>query len=153
MRATTIRPAGSPPAEATTVHLAGPEGRGWSITGKHPEAMAESIAAMLESQRLGRERRELWGPITGAANMEKLAGLFPMLRAVPGAIPWDAIALNKCARGTHQAAVHAARFCLWVWNPYAKWSLGKFDLFKAWADWDDDHRRAALAWLQAPFYP
>ncbi len=141
--------------EPMTVSLAGPDGTGWTLTGDHAGAMAETLAALVNGQVREAMRREKWGPI-GAGAMERLASMFPLLAGKPGTEPWDSLRLDRWAAsdGCHDdAALFAARFCLKVWNPYEKRACGAFELFEAWAHWDDQHRAAALAWLEAPFYP
>lgn len=51
----------------------------------------------------------------------------------------------------------ALLFVLDVWNPAIRSELPEhlrdWSLAAAWGRWDDDHRKAALGWLQRPFFP
>lgn len=93
--------------------------------------------------------------------MAALASLFPSMRAVPGTNPWNVDLLIEwtSSGAPTSGSIWAARFLLSVWNPSTNWSelglpgAGKFDLHEAWSCWDDEHRSAAMKWLEAPFWP
>lgn len=104
--------------------------------------------------------------------MSCLAETFPMLRGRRGVRPFDPEALDEMAAGPEgtTALRGAARFVLGVWNRATLrglcrdkhgnrsalktyWRVGPFDLFEAWSVWDGEHRRAAQAWMNAPFWP
>ncbi len=130
---------------------------------------AEKFRAELERSRLAAERRRaLWGE-GGADSMARLCRLFPSLARVAGADPWDADAMLRFACEAHSHGEQlAARFVLSVWNCNLDWNreahkqeilvlpethLKRFDIFEALGTWDHEHRSAALAWLNDPFWP
>lgn len=106
------------------------------------------------------------------ARMSDLAETFPILRGRQGVRPFDPDALDRMAAGPEGTSGLrcAARFVLNVWNGVGQrarchdkhgnrsalrshWRVGPFDLFEAWACWSEGERRAASAWLRAPFWP
>jgi hypothetical protein len=126
------------------------------ITGPDEASVREFVAAM-ERQKALRDR---W-PQDGREAMTALAALFPSMRRVPGTSPWEVEALIEWSNSgaPTSGSIWAARFLLSVWNSSTNWNVfglpgaGKFDLFEAWSCWDDHHRKAALEWLEAPFWP
>ena len=85
-----------------------------------------------------------------------LAGQFPSLKQAPGLSPWDPKELDAWAATPatpDTQARWAARFLLNLWNPTEGWQAGWFDVYQAFADWDEAHRRAFLSWAHAPFHP
>lgn len=100
--------------------------------------------------------------------MAALCRRFPSLRHVAGADPWDATKMLRFACEAHSHGEQlAARFVLSVWNCNTDWNheahregflsgeerLRPFDIFEAFGTWDHEHRAAALAWLNDPFWP
>ena len=100
----------------------------------------------------------------GTDAMTALGNLFPSMRNVPGISPWNVTALidwlnsGAATGGSRQAAM----FLLHVWNGDTDWrkeglkvkpGFGRFNLSRAMAVWDDDHRKAFLAWAEEPFFP
>jgi hypothetical protein len=126
------------------------------ITGPDGAAVDEMIAAL----ELAKRKRARW-PNDLKLAMSALAQLFPSMRGVPGTDPWDVDRLIAwCNTGAPTSGSGwAARFLLTVWNPGTNWNeyglpgAGKFDLMPAWDVFDDPHRAAVIAWLDAPFYP
>jgi hypothetical protein len=47
---------------------------------------------------------------------------------------------------------HACAFLLGVWSNAYTYACGRFDVHKALATWDDEHRAAFLSWAQAPWW-
>lgn len=87
--------------------------------------------------------------------MQQLVSSFLTLREAPGAVPWDPERLDTWATDEAEpesGGQHAARFVLSVWSG-RKWRCGTFELAKAWAIWDADHRAACMAWLNSPWWP
>lgn len=98
-----------------------------------------------------------------------LAVLFPSLRRAPGMRPWNVDKfLHWAASGVlSHGEVLAAKFVLAVWNPSTDWEgiarekglleddehFTRFDLFEAMNVWDQEHRSAALTWIERPFFP
>ncbi len=142
---------------------------GGTITGPSEAAVREAIAEMEAMKAREARRRELWGQ-GGPDGMVRLCQRFPSLRRVEGAGigAWDPLAVLawSCAGVSHGEAL-AGRLVLRVWNSTADWNeearregllaegqvLPAFDLFEAWSVWDLEHREAALAWLNDPFWP
>jgi hypothetical protein len=97
--------------------------------------------------------------------MTELAKLFPTMRGVPGTDPWNVEKLISWLNSgaPTSGSWHAAMFLLGVWNPTTKWNQegvrmrkgasGKFDLFAAYAAWDQHHIRAMQTWIAQPFWP
>lgn len=124
------------------------------ISGPEAELVGKRAGEFLHGQARERARREQWGTI-GAESMERLAAMFPELVHLKAPIkPWDQTKLNAWARKCHsKAARYAVQFLLEVvWNGN-KWSCGRFNMREAWSHWDEEHRAAVLAWLEAPFWP
>lgn len=119
-------------------------------------------------EKAAARHRELWGE-GGADGMVRLCRLFPSLRHVHGADPWDATAMLRFACSGHShGETLAARFVLTVWNCTDDWNeiahtegiltgpdeqLRRFDIFEALGTWDYAHHEAALTWLRDPFWP
>lgn len=89
--------------------------------------------------------------------MTILAKTFPSLTpGVPGIEPREQQILHEWVKTG--VACHGARcsadFLLFVWNPYddTPWA-GSFRLDEALKTWDQEHRRAFLAWAAKPFWP
>jgi hypothetical protein len=130
-------------------------------------AVDELSAALNKSREFGELRRQKWGD-GDRYSMAKLCNLFPSLRGVDGADPWDSIKMlrHACDPISHGEEL-AARFVLSVWNSSTDWNeqahelgflageerLRPFDIFEAYSVWDFEHRDAALAWLTVPFNP
>lgn len=129
------------------------------------ETAAEFIARAREVTRL---RRERWGD-SNEGSMTRLARRFPSLRHARGIEPWDAMTFLRwaCDENTDLTSgmLHTVRFLLQVWNSATDWveiaaangldgrHLTTFNLVAACAAWDEEHRAACLAWLEAPFFP
>ena len=137
----------------------------------HPDA----VNAFLAARDIARERNRRWpqtsdGHVDTFAAMSTLARSFPSLREADGVAPWD---LQRFARwlcaGTAGGARRAGRFVLHVWNATADHRefgrelgldaevvgecLAPFNLSEALGVWDEDHRRAFISWVEAPFWP
>jgi hypothetical protein len=103
--------------------------------------------------------------LTGRERMELLCTSFPVLRGVPGTIPWDQHKFARWASGpaTTSAIDQAAAFVLSVWNGGTPedggwWNepphvVGRFDVVRALALWDHEQQAAFLAWCNDPFWP
>ena len=113
------------------------------------------------------ERSSRW-PKDRTLAMSVLARSFPSLAGAPGLEPWnvDAFLPWLCSPEREATAVHAGRFLLGVWNPSTAWQevaaeLGvsqctgarPFNLMEAVESWDGEHLAAAVAWMDAPFWP
>jgi hypothetical protein len=135
----------------------------------HPNA----ANAFLASRAAARERNRRWpqtsdGQVDTRAAMTTLARSFPSLRGADGVDPWD---LERFARwlcaGTGGGAARAGRLVLHVWNAaadhrefgrelgieFADDCLQPFNLSEALGVWDEEHKRAFIAWVEAPFWP
>ena len=133
------------------------------IRAESKEAVDELVSHLNHADAVERETKRRWPGTTPEERMSALAGRFPSMRDIPGADPWDEVAiLHWCNSGAPTGGSRwAARFLLAVWNPHTDWTTtepaltsdGRFDLFQAWNAWDDEHRAAAMEWLQYPFYP
>lgn len=146
---------------ATVADLRGVEGRSVGPDDS-VEIMATTEAFMTTNRRglllhgsLGRPA-ELARPLAWNGSRDDLAALvesFPTLRRAPGVRPFDAEALDAWASGPapSSGAFHAARLILAVYNNRAPWQCGRFDVVEAMSTWDAAHRRAFLAWAQAPW--
>ena len=129
---------------------------GHLITGPSGAAVDEMIEAMKKAK--AKEGR--W-PKNDREAMSVLANLFPSMRGVPGTKPWDVDELIAwCKTGAPTSGSGwAARFLLSVWSPATNWNdhglpgAGRFDLMSAWDLLDEEHRRAIMTWLDAPFWP
>ena len=77
--------------------------------------------------------------------MLELARAFPSLRDCP-LVRWDAATFDDWATENvdDDAARHAARFVLSLWNDTWPWRVGRFDVTRAVRKWDDDLRNGAL---------
>lgn len=83
-----------------------------------------------------------------------LAESFHCLRGKPGVRPWDPLKLNRWGKsGASHGEKCAVRFILSVWNPYHRWTIGKFDFQDAMGVWDDEIRAAFVAWCRSPWWP
>ena len=89
-----------------------------------------------------------------SARMQTLALSFPTLTKCRGLQPWDPDEFDQWATGPEpgHGALCAARFVLAVWNPYANWRCGQFDLMEAIFCWDENHRRAFQRWVADPWW-
>ena len=88
-----------------------------------------------------------------AGKMTALAALFPSLRDAPGLSPWDPRRLDAWATvAPNEAARHAARFVLGVFDDCEPWACGRFDVLRAVRAWDDEHRRAFAGWAILPWF-
>ena len=104
--------------------------------------------------RLGTEPQLNPSKENAMKRMEALALSFPSLEHAPGVSPWEPEVFAEWAAGP--APSHgtrcAAPLVLLVWNSYAEWPCGRFDLMDALACWDDRHRAAFIAWAQKPWW-
>lgn len=120
--------------------------------------------ASFERARAAEELRAARWPSDGHKAMAALARLFPSMANVDAVDPWDAAALvcwlNSGAPTS--GSRHAAMFLLNVWNTDTDWrtqglkvkaGFGRFNLGRAMASWDHEHRAACLRWIEAPFWP
>lgn len=132
--------------------------RGGTLTGD--EAHVRRAVAEMEKER---ELRARW-PEDGYEAMVALAKRFPSMRGVPGTDPFEVGALVRWLNGPAptSGSRHAAMFLLHVWNAETDWrefglkvkaGYGRFNLGRAVASWDYEHRAACLEWLEAPFFP
>jgi hypothetical protein len=129
--------------------------QGGNLTGDREHV--ERYIKMMEEQRALRAR---WPEDTREA-MTALCQKFPTLRDADGVEPWDVDRfvdwLNGPAPGT--GASLAGRFVLGVWNGETDWTEfglappGKFDMYRAIANWDEQHMAAFVSWVIAPFWP
>jgi hypothetical protein len=83
----------------------------------------------------------------------KLVRAFPCLRGKPGVDPWDAELLDEWATKASSGERLCAAFVLNVWNGYATWKVGEFDLVKAGGVLDNDNLAAIASWVQHPWFP
>jgi hypothetical protein len=92
--------------------------------------------------------------LTMRERMTALALAFPELerRARAAVEPFDAKLLKRWTRSgaPGHGGMCAALFVLSVWNPYEN---KKFDLHEALGVWDNEHRRAFVAWCMDPWWP
>jgi len=93
------------------------------------------------------------------ARLAILAESFPTLKGIPGLLPWDPVLLAEQlgSPAITNASANAILFVLSVWNPGfqgAGVDLVKtpFSLHGAMWAWDNQHRRAFLAWVANPFW-
>ncbi len=130
--------------------------------------IAEAVEVYALGRARGERRRVTWGD-EGRASMTRLAKLFPSLNQAPGVEPWDVDELLRWAASgvLSHGEVLAAKFVLSVWNPGTDWEeiaredglledgqwFRRFDLFEAMNVWDQEHRSAALTWIELPFFP
>lgn len=143
-------------------------GRGAALAEPAIETMSRAAAAAFfaRAEEVTRLRRERWGE-GGDASMTRLARRFPSLRDAHGVDPWDAMTFLRwaCDADLTSGMLHTVRFVLQVWNSATDWvetaaanglagrHLTDFSLVAACGAWDEDHRAACLAWLEAPFFP
>ena len=108
---------------------------------------------MLDEETLRRAAAQAaWN--SGERNdMAALAESFPTLRGRPGVRPWDPARFDAWASGPapSSGAFHAATFVLAVYNNEAPWRSGRFNVVAAMGVWDDEHRRAFVAWARDPW--
>jgi hypothetical protein len=111
-------------------------------------------------------RHERWGS-SDSDSMTRLARLFPTLADADGIDPWDVDRFLRwaCTADLTSGALHSVCFCLQVWSARCDWRkvaaeqglngahLESFNLVQACGVWDEPHRAACLAWLEAPFFP
>jgi len=111
------------------------------------------------------KRRARWPRDTREA-MSVLAASFPSLAGAPGLSPWDTDTflpwLCSQERGD---TTSAGLFLLGVWNAHADWQEtaqewghelragARFNLLSALEVWDEGQLMAAVAWMDAPFWP
>jgi hypothetical protein len=92
-----------------------------------------------------------------AERMSQLAESFPALNRwgnIPGIRPWNPHVLAKAVSTMSHGEACAARFVLAVWSGKSKFpGVRAFDLFEAMGVWDSEQVEAAIAWMQAPFWP
>jgi hypothetical protein len=144
---------------------------GGKVLRGHPEAIRAFVAA----RDLARERNRRWpqrpnGSVDTRAAMTTLARSFPTLRdAADGVEPFEVERFARwlCSGAGGGGAIRAGRFVLHVWNPNADHRelgrelgleaadgcLAPFNVSDALGVWDEEHRRAFLAWCEAPFWP
>ena len=144
-------------------------GDGKRVSG-HPNAINTFLAA----REAVRARNARWpqpaeGHVDALAAMTTLARSFPSLRGADGIEPWD---VERFARwlcmGTSGGGRRAGRFVLYVWSPRTDHrefgrdlgieraedgALDPFDLSDALGVWDEEHKRAFISWVEAPFWP
>lgn len=90
---------------------------------------------------------------TTSARLLALARSFPSLdRKLPADFEWDPLGFVAILRGASHGERCAAQFVLSVWNPTARFSVGKFDLQDAIGTWDREHRAAFAAWCREPWW-
>lgn len=92
------------------------------------------------------------------AAMTELARAFHSLRSVapPGVSPWDPEALLEWVENggasMHERA--CAHFVLSVWSTGdTEEAIGPFNVMRALAGWDREHRAAFVEWARAPWWP
>lgn len=152
----------------TTVRII-PKGDGSvEYEGDDISAIAEAVEAFTHARSQHERRAVAWGKI-GSESMTRLAKSFPSLRHAPGVEPWNVDKFLPWATSgvLSHGEVLAAKFVLSVWNPGTDWEdvaregglldegqrFRRFDLFEAMNVWDSAHVRAALTWLESPFFP
>jgi hypothetical protein len=143
--------------------------------GKRMRGHPNAVNKFLASRAAARERNRRWpqtpeGQVDTRAAMTTLAHSFPSLREADGLNPWD---LERFARwlcaGTGGGAKRAGHFVLHVWNAaadhrefgrelgiesaVAEECLRPFNLSDALGVWDEEHKRAFISWVEAPFWP
>lgn len=93
-------------------------------------------------------------PTDNRGRMSEIAESFSVLRGKPGVRPWNPNKLDQWALDVASSSeAHAARFVLGVWNAYADFKSGRFDLHAALNTWDESQRRALAAFLLDPYWP
>ncbi len=137
----------------------------------HPGAVNAYVAA----HEAKRQRNAQWpqtpeGHVDARAALSVLARRFPTLRDADGVDPWDVEAFVRwlCGPVPGGGAGRAGRFILHVWNAHddfqafgrelglgdvADDALKPFNLSEAIGVWDEEHGRAFLSWVEAPFWP
>jgi hypothetical protein len=141
---------------------------GGSLRG-HPVA----VQAYLDSVALAKERNRRWpqkenGEVDTRRAMPALVRSFPSLRGADGAEPWELERFVRWLSGPAPSggAMRAGRFVLHVWNSHDDFReygrelgiegfecLTPFNLSDAMGVWDEEHRKAFAAWVEAPFWP
>ena len=71
----------------------------------------------------------------------------------PGVNPWDANELDEQFDGASHGEKCTIQFLLNLWNGSDDWKCGKFDLFDAFATWNETQRTAFLSWAIDPWWP
>ena len=143
-------------------------GRGRVLKG-HPDAVHAYVdAAMAHIERNRRWPQTPEGEIDMQAAMTALVRSFPSLRGAADTDPWDVTRFVRwLCDGRPGGALRAGRFVLHVWNADADFrELGRelgiegadeclkpFNLSEALGVWDEEHRKAFLAWAEAPVWP
>jgi hypothetical protein len=135
------------------------------------ELLIENVALMLEDQEATRDG--VLEAIAGAqraraifddgrgdsrAAMTELARAFHALRTTkpPGVSPWEPEALLEWVEnsGASTYSLACAHFVLSVWNTRdTEDVLGPFNVMRALAGWDREHRAAFVEWARAPWWP
>ncbi len=124
--------------------------------------VAETARATLMPQGHGetlsvferRRRQPLPGaPVVAPDKMLELARAFPSLHDCP-LVRWDAATFDDWATDAcdDDAARHAARFVLSLWNDAWPWRVGRFDVTRAVRKWDDEHRAVVIGWTREPWW-
>lgn len=125
--------------------------RGVNFTVFPSAPLQEPYARVMDLTPMRRRHRRR-NPDDPRDRIERLALSFPTLRWARGVAPFDPNELDAWACGpASSGGFHAAAFILGVWNHYADWGCGKFDLFRAFDTWDREHREAFVAWAQDPW--
>jgi hypothetical protein len=101
-------------------------------------------------------KKESWAM---CGRMATLAETFPTLVGLPGLLPWDSVlfAEQLGSPAITNARASAILFVLSVWNTGFQ-GVGvdliknPFDVHSAMLSWDNQHRRAFLAWVADPFW-
>lgn len=137
-----------------------------SLTPEQEDSLRQAAEQEIQ-QAEERERRKttLW-PSDYRKAMTQLAEMFPTMHGVPGINPWDVDTLIKWMNGPAptSGSWNAAMFLLGVWNPTTDWKKecglktrkgvnGRFDFFRAFGCWDEDHLKAFMIWFNTPFWP
>lgn len=90
--------------------------------------------------------------LTPDEKAELLCDAFHCLHRKPGTSPFNADELDEWASTVASSGErHAARFVLAVYNQYAEWESGPFNVVQAMNAWDDRNREAFRLWAAQPF--
>lgn len=91
--------------------------------------------------------------LTPEARMVALARTFPNMAKATGADLWTSRTLDGWAADSSRTFAErvTAQFLLVVWDQSFPWRCGRFDRAKALRMWDEEHRRAFLAWERNPW--
>lgn len=123
------------------------------------------VAGMRMELQQQEERCAHWPRDTREA-ISILVSSFPSLAGAPGVVPWDTDAFLPWLCGQERAdTLCSGLFILGVWNSRTDWhevarewghelrAGGHFSPLPALDVWDEKHRSAAVAWMDAPFWP